>query len=93
MKNSKGIVDTEENKGMGIGDGGNGTRTDQHNQKKEIIILWIRDEKRRRLSGERNHARHYTGSKKTLRENIKGKQGCDGWTTWKNGSECHLKTY
>ena len=23
----------------------------------------------------------------------KGNQGCDGWTTWKNGPECRLKTY
>jgi len=30
----------------------------------EVIMLWTRDEKRRRLSGERNHSRHYTGSKK-----------------------------
>jgi len=44
--------------------GGNGTRTAQHDQKNEIIILWTHDEKRR-LSGEINHARHYTGSKKT----------------------------
>jgi len=39
-------VDTEEDKRMGIGDGGNGTRTARrHDQKKEIIILWTRDEK------------------------------------------------
>src|SRR6218665_3864619 len=60
-KYSKGIVDTEENKRMGIppiGDGGNGTWTAQHNQRKEILILWTRDEKRRRLSGGRNRARH-----------------------------------
>src|SRR6218665_2703621 len=64
-KTSKGIVDTEENKRMGIGYGGEGKSTAQKKQKKEIIILWTRDEKRRKLSGERNHARHYTGSKKT----------------------------
>ena len=67
-KNSKGIVDTEENKRMGIGDGGNGAGTAQHNQKKEIIVLWTCrpwPNEKRRLSGERKHARHYTGSKKT----------------------------
>ena len=49
---------------VGIGDGGNGTRTAQNNQKKKIIVLWTHDEKIRRLSGERNHARHYTRGKK-----------------------------
>src|SRR6218665_752390 len=79
-KNSKGIGDTEENKRMGIGDGGNGTWTAQHNQKMEIIILWTRDEKRR-LSGERNHARHYTGSKKTreTKDAMDGQQGRMDW--------------
>ena len=76
-KNSKGIEDTEENERMSIGNSGNGTGTAQRNQKKEIIILWTRDEKRRRLSGERNHA-----IKALHREQEnKANQGCDGWTT------------
>src|SRR6218665_2015864 len=78
--NSKGIVDTEENKRMGIGDSGNGTWTAQHNQKKEIIILWTRDEKRRRLSGEINHARHYTGSKKTRKARMRWMNNMEEWT-------------
>jgi len=39
-------------------------RSAQLDQKEETIILWSCDEKRRRLSGERDHARHCSGSKK-----------------------------
>src|SRR6218665_50824 len=80
-KNSKGIEDTEENERMSIGNSGNGTGTAQRNQKKEIIILWTPDEKRRRWSGERNHARHYTESKKTreTKDAMDGRQGRMDW--------------
>src|SRR6218665_914664 len=77
---SKGIMDTEEDKRMGIGDGGNGTRTAHHDQKKEIIILWTCHEKRRRLSGERNHARHYTRSKKTREPRMWWMDNMEQWT-------------
>src|SRR6218665_1235101 len=72
-KDSKGIVDTEESKRMGIAGGGNGTRT-PHDQKKEI---WTRHENKRILSGQRNHARHYTGSKKTreTKDAVDGQHG------------------
>src|SRR6218665_118906 len=73
--------DTEENKRMGIGDGGNGTWIAQHNQKKEIIILWTRNEKRRRLSGEINHARHYTpGARKQGKQRLRWMDNMEEWT-------------
>src|SRR6218665_2455528 len=65
---------------MGIGDAGNGTRTAQHNQKKKIILLWTCDEKRRRLSGERNHARHYTGAEKQGRPRMRWMENMEEWT-------------
>ena len=40
-------------------------------------VLWTRHEKRRRLSGERTHARHYTRSKKTreTKDAVDGQHG------------------
>ena len=64
-KNSNGI---RKNKRMGIGDGGNGTWTAQHNQKKEIVILRTRNGKKKEILWRKKPgslARHYTGSKKT----------------------------
>ena len=66
---------------MGIGDGQNGTWTAQHNQKKEIIILWTRHEKRRRLSEERNHAKQYTpGTRKQGKPRMRWMDNMDKWT-------------
>jgi len=87
-KDSKGIMDTEEDKRMGVGDGGNGTRAAHHNHKKEIIILWTYHEKRKKIVWRKK-------SCKALQQELenKGNQGCGVWTTWNNGPECHLKTY
>ena len=62
---SKGVMDTEKNERMGIGEGRHGTGTTQSDKKEEIIILWTCDEERGKLSGEGDHAGHYTGSKET----------------------------
>src|SRR6218665_364936 len=79
-KNSKGIGGTEENKRMGIGDGGNGTRTARHNQKKEIIILWTRDEKRRRLSGEEIMQGSTPGARKQGKPRMRWMDNMEEWT-------------
>ena len=49
---------------MGIGGSRSGTRSAQLDQKEETIILRLCDEIIRRLSGERDHAGHCTGSEK-----------------------------
>ena len=46
-KDSKSVMDTEENEGMGIRSGRSGTRSAQLDQKEETIILQSYDEKRR----------------------------------------------
>ena len=49
---------------MGIRNGKSGTRSAQLDQKEKTIILLLCEKKRRRLSGERDHAGHCSGSKK-----------------------------
>jgi len=77
-KDFKSVMDSEEEKCMGIGGIKSGTRSAELDQK-DLILLWSSDDKRR-LSVERDHAGHCTRSEKS-----KGDQGRDGLTTWKNG--------
>ena len=79
-KDFNGFVDTEENKRMGIRDGENLTSTAQHHQKKEIIILWIRDEKRKKLPGERNHEGTIPGTRKQERSRMRWMDNMEEWT-------------
>jgi len=73
-------MDTEEDKWMGIGDGGNGTRTAHDDQKKEIIILWTRHEKRRWLSGEEIMQGTTLGARKQGKPRMRWMDNMEQWT-------------
>jgi len=87
-KDSKGM-DTEEDKRMGIGDGGNGTRTAHHDQRRKLSYFGHV----MRKEGDCLEKEIMQGSLQHQEQENKGNQGCGGWTTWNNGPECHLKTY
>ena len=81
------VVDSEENKCMGVGHSRSGTRVVQDDQKEESIPHRSHDEGTRKLPGERDHAGHGTWSEKSREAKTQLIDNMD------NGQECLLTNY